>query len=49
LGFAFGEASLAQESSGRRAVAYWIAWAILVIGVVTIVWSVFRDPAQMGI
>jgi hypothetical protein len=40
---------MAQESSGRGAVAYWIGWAILVIGVVTVVWSVLRDPAQLGI
>ena len=38
-----------QESSGRGAVAYWIAWAILVIAVVAVVWSVFRSPSAMGI
>ena len=38
-----------QESSGRGAVAYWIGWAILVIAVVTIVWSLFRSPAELGI
>ncbi len=38
-----------QESGGRGAVLYWIAWAVLVMAVVTIVWTVFRSPAELGI
>ncbi len=37
------------ESGGRGAVLYWIGWAILVVAVVTVAWSVFRPPAELGI
>ena len=38
-----------QRSDWRGAVLYWIGWAILLVAVVTIVWTVFRNPAEPGI
>ena len=38
-----------QRSGGRGAVVYWIAWAMLAVAVVTIVWMVFRNPGELGI
>jgi hypothetical protein len=40
---------MAGQESGRGAVLYWIGWAILVAAVTTVVWAVFRSPAQLGI
>jgi hypothetical protein len=37
-----------QESGGRGAVLYWIGWAVLLITVVSIVWTLFRNPAELG-
>jgi hypothetical protein len=37
------------ESSGRGAVLYWLAYGLLVIGVITIAVLVFRDPGVLGI
>jgi hypothetical protein len=37
------------ETTGRGAVLYWLAYGILIIGVVTIAVLVFRDPAVLGI
>jgi hypothetical protein len=34
---------------GRGAVLYWIGWAVLFLAVVTIVLTVFRNPADLGI
>jgi hypothetical protein len=38
-----------ERSGGRGAVLYWIGWAILLVAVVTIAWTVFRNPAERGI
>jgi hypothetical protein len=38
-----------EESGGRGAVFYWIGWAILLVAVVAIAWTVFRSPAELGI
>ena len=38
-----------QESGGRGAVLYWLGWAILVVAVTAVVWTVFRSPAELGI
>jgi hypothetical protein len=38
-----------QEPGGRGAVFYWIGWAVLAVAVVTIVWTVFQSPAELGI
>ncbi|HEU5171686.1 MAG TPA: hypothetical protein VFU46_14155 [Gemmatimonadales bacterium] len=37
------------ETGGRGAILYWIGWALLVIGVVTVAWLVFRPPGELGI
>lgn len=38
-----------ESSGGRRAVFYWIGWAVLVISIITIAVLVFQDPAALGI
>ena len=40
---------MAGESSGRGAVLYWLAFSLLVIGVIAIALLVFRDPGLLGI
>jgi hypothetical protein len=38
-----------REGGWRGAVLYWVGWAILVVGVVTVAWAVFWNPAELGI
>jgi hypothetical protein len=38
-----------QQTGGRGAVVYWIAWALLLAGMVTVAWIVFRPPSELGI
>ncbi|MGH7627916.1 MAG: hypothetical protein ACREOF_00690 [Gemmatimonadales bacterium] len=38
-----------QGSGGRRAVLYWVGWAILLVAVTAVVWAVFQRPADLGI
>ena len=38
-----------DSSGGRGAVLYWLAYGLLVIGVIVIAVLIFRDPGALGI
>jgi hypothetical protein len=38
-----------QEPVTRGSVFYWMGFAILWIGIITLAWYFFRPPAQLGI